>query len=216
MQRIIAAKKFIHVIKNISFISLMLGLLIPSLPAFSSIPSQTDTALFAGGCFWTMQSDFDKVPGVIKTIAGYAGGNVANPSYEQVETGNTGHYESVQVIYDPTEVSYSTLLNVYWHNIDPTNAEGQFCDTGNQYRPVIFYNNDNQKQLANDSKQQLIYSGRFQHIATQVLPATSFYPAEEYHQEFYRKHSVQYGLYKYDCGRDPKLKELWGISNIQP
>jgi peptide-methionine (S)-S-oxide reductase len=209
MKRARLEKRLIYIVKNISAVGLMQGLLMLSLPAFSVVPAQTDTAVFAGGCFWTMQSDFDKVPGVIKTTAGYTGGNVANPSYEQVETGKTGHYESVQVVYDPAKVSYSQLLNVYWHNIDPTNAEGQFCDIGSQYRSAIFYNNENQNQLATDSKQQLIHSGRIPQVVTQILPATSFYPAEGYHQAFYRKHPVQYSIYKYGCGRDHTLKKLW-------
>lgn len=168
-----------------------------------------DTAVFAGGCFWTMQYDFDKVPGVIKTTAGYTGGHVANPGYEQVENGDTGHYEAVQVVYNPEKVSYQELLDYYWHNIDPQNASGQFCDTGPQYRPVIFYENNMQKSLAEKSRADLINSKRFATVATQILPASTFYPAESYHQEFYRTHATQYDLYKYGCGRAAALREIW-------
>jgi peptide-methionine (S)-S-oxide reductase len=147
---------------------------------------------------------------VLKTTAGFAGGTVPNPTYEQVELGDTGHYESVQVIYDPAKTNYQELLEVYWHNTDPSDAQGQFCDMGSQYRPVIFYSNNSQKQLADASKQALLKSGRFPHIATAILPATNFYPAEAYHQEFYRTHATQYGLYKFGCGRDRELRRLWG------
>lgn len=168
------------------------------------------TATFAGGCFWCTQADFDKVPGVVKTIAGYTGGTQVNPTYEQVSNGGTGHYESVQVIYDPTKISYEKLLDVFWHNIDPTNGNGQFCDNGDQYRSVIFYQDEEQKKLALASKDKLIKSGRFPQIVTQIIPAKIFYPAEEYHQEYHSKNPIRYHFYRYQCGRDQRLKELWG------
>lgn len=180
--------------------------------AFSSaaFAAQTATATFAGGCFWTMQYDFDKVPGVVKTTVGYTGGHVANPSYEQVSGGETGHDEAVQVTYDPTKISYQQLLDFYWHNIDPTNASGQFCDTGEQYHTAIFYHDKTQQELAEASKQQLIKTGKFAHIVTAIQPAPIFYPAENYHQEFYQKSPVRFESYEYFCGRAEQLRKLWG------
>jgi len=185
-----------------AFVACLPGAAIAALPAV--------TAVFAGGCFWTMQSDFDKIPGVIKTTAGYTGGNIPNPTYEQVAAGDTGHYESVQVVYDPAKTSYQKLLDAYWHNTDPSNGQGQFCDIGSQYRPVIFYLDHAQKQMAEESRQALIKSGRFPNVATEVLPASAFYPAEAYHQEYYRTHPTQFNLYEYGCGRDRELRRLWG------
>jgi peptide-methionine (S)-S-oxide reductase len=193
-----------NIIKYMIFLACLV-----TMPALT-YSTQSNVAVFAGGCFWTMQSDFDNVPGVLKTTAGYTGGNIPNPSYEQVENGDTGHYESVQVVFDPAKTSYQQLLDVYWHNTDPDNGDGQFCDTGSQYRPVIFYINEKQKEMAESSKQALIKSGRFPQVMTQILPASAFYPAEAYHQEFYRTHSVQYQLYKTGCGRDRELQKIWG------
>jgi len=184
-------------------------LLAPSL-SFAIAPQNLETATFAGGCFWCLEADFDKTPGVIKTTSGYAGGHIKNPSYEQVSSGGTGHYESVQVTYNPKIVSYKKLLDVFWHHIDPTDASGQFCDKGGQYRAVIFYVNDSQKKAAIESKDALIKSGRFKHVVTQVLPLNAFYPAEEYHQNYYKKNPVRYRYYRYRCGRDQRVEELWG------
>lgn len=170
----------------------------------------TSTATFAGGCFWCTQSDFDKVPGVVKTTAGYTGGTVAHPTYEQVSHGGTGHYESVEVIFDPSKVSYEQLLTYFWHTIDPTNDKGQFCDIGDQYRAVIFYHDETQKRLAEASKAELIKSGRFKQVVTQSLPAGVFYPAEEYHQSYYQKNPIRYHFYRFNCGRDQRLSQLWG------
>lgn len=181
----------------------------PQVPQAPQAPQGT-VATFAGGCFWCTQSDFDKVKGVIKTVAGYTGGALVNPTYSQVSNGGTGHYESVQVTYDPTKVTYQQLLNVFWHSIDPTNANGQFCDVGDQYRAVIFYHDEEQKRLANESKDQLIKSGRFPKVVTQILPATAFYPAEEYHQKYYLKNPIRYRFYRYQCGRDQRLLNVWG------
>lgn len=199
--------------RYITFICTTISCLLLPVVSFAVTSSETAIAIFAGGCFWTMQYDFDKVPGVIKTTAGYTGGTVPSPSYEQVENGTTGHYESVQVMYNPAQVSYQQLLDTYWHNTDPTNGDGQFCDSGSQYRPVIFYSDDKQKELATESKQQLINSKRFANIATQILPASVFYPAEEYHQEFYRKNPLRYNLYRTGCGRDHALQAIWNTNN---
>lgn len=168
------------------------------------------TAIFAGGCFWCLEADLDKLPGVIETISGYTGGQLTNPSYEQVSHGGTGHYESVKVIFDPTKLSYTQLLNAFWHSIDPTDASGQFCDKGDQYRSAIFYENETQKKEAEESKNQLLASGQFKQIATQIISATAFYPAEEYHQNYYQKNPVRYKFYRYTCGRDKRVKEVWG------
>lgn len=169
------------------------------------------TATFAGGCFWCMEPPFDRIQGVKETISGYSGGETANPTYQQVSSGTTGHYESLRVIYDPAEVSYDQLLEVFWHNIDPTNGNGQFCDTGSQYRSAIFYHNDHQKFLAEQSKNALISSQQLNSIIlTPILPVTEFYPAEEKHQNYYQKHPWIYKFYRFTCGRDSRLEELWG------
>ncbi|MAZ39328.1 MAG: peptide-methionine (S)-S-oxide reductase [Legionellales bacterium] len=168
------------------------------------------TAIFAGGCFWCMQSDFDKVPGVVKTVVGYTGGTLVNPSYEQVSEGGTGHFEAIEVTYNPKVTNYKKLLNNFWHNVDPTDANGQFCDKGMQYRSAIFYANTNQQAIATDSKQQLLKTKRFKNIATLILPASTFYPAEAYHQDYYKKNPVRYKFYRYTCGRDKRLAQVWG------
>ena len=171
----------------------------------------TKIATFAGGCFWCMEPPFDKVDGVISTISGYTGGRTENPTYEEVSSGTTGHAESVQITYDPSRVSYEKLLEVYWHNIDPLVRDRQFCDVGEQYRSAIFYHDEEQKRLAEASKEELEKSGRFKEpIATQIVAATAFYPAEEYHQDYYKKNPIRYKFYRYNCGRDQRLMELWG------
>jgi peptide-methionine (S)-S-oxide reductase len=168
-------------------------------------------ATFAGGCFWCMEPPFDKVDGVISTTSGYTGGRTVDPTYEEVSSGTTGHAESLQVTYDSTRVSYDKLLDVFWHNIDPLVLNRQFCDVGEQYRSAIFYHDEEQKRLAEASKQELEKSGRFkQPIATQIVSATAFYPAEEYHQGYYKKNPIRYKFYRYNCGRDQRLQELWG------
>jgi len=177
---------------------------------FRSAPAPR-AALFAGGCFWSMQKAFDGIPGVTSVTAGYAGGTLKNPSYEQVETGQTGHAESVQVIYQPDRISYDSLLKVYWHHIDPTTPNQEFCDRGPQYRSIIFYGDEEQKQEAEASKAALDRSGRFHTpVVTAVQPASPFYPAEAYHQQFYRKNPERYEAYRIGCRRDERLKELWG------
>ena len=170
-------------------------------------------AVFAGGCFWCMEPPYDKLAGVISTTSGYIGGRVANPTYEQVSSGRTGHTEAVQVRYDPTKVTYAKLLEVFWRNIDPLAVDRQFCDVGSQYRSEIFYTDAEQRRLAEASKRALEKSGRFdQPIATKITAASTFYPAEGYHQDYYEKNPVRYKFYRWNCGRDQRLQELWGDS----
>ncbi|MEO8742837.1 MAG: peptide-methionine (S)-S-oxide reductase MsrA [Lysobacteraceae bacterium] len=178
----------------------------------TSKPSgESAIAVFAGGCFWCMQPPFDKVPGVISTEAGYAGGKQLNPTYEQVSAGGTGHAEAVQVTYDPNKVSYHKLLDVFWHNIDPIAVNRQFCDSGDQYRSAIFPIGDEQRREAEASKRAIEADPRFkQPIATRIEPTAVFYPAEDYHQEYYKKNPVRYKYYRYGCGRDQRLNEIWG------
>ena len=166
-------------------------------------------ATFAGGCFWCVQSAFDHVPGVISTTVGYTGGRVANPSYEQVCSKTTGHYEAIEVQFDPKEVSYQELLDVYWHNIDPSNSQGQFCDVGPQYRPMIFYHSEEQRLLAEASKQAVAASGVCSHVSVGIAPAGPFYPAEGYHQRYYEKSPWQYERYRIGSGREKTLKSIW-------
>lgn len=168
-----------------------------------------DTATFAGGCFWSMERPFEHVPGVISTTVGYAGGHTANPTYEQVGTRKTGHAESVQVVYDPSAVTYEKLLDVYWHNIDPVTREAQFCDGGNDYRTIIFYHTPAQQQAAEESK-RVIQLHFKQPLATEIIPAPTFWKAEEYHQHFADRNPGRYNAYRRGCGRDDSLKELWG------
>jgi peptide-methionine (S)-S-oxide reductase len=167
-------------------------------------------ATFAGGCFWCMEEAFDKVPGVTSTVSGYMGGNVKNPTYDQVSTGRTGHAEAVQVEYDPTKVSYAKLLEAFWRNIDPTQKDGQFCDHGPQYRSAIFYHDEEQKKLAEASRQALQKNKPFRgEIVTEIARAAEFYPAEVYHQDFYQKNPTRYKFYKSGCGRETRLQQLW-------
>jgi peptide-methionine (S)-S-oxide reductase len=158
-----------------------------------------------------MEPPFDKIDGVISTTSGYTGGKKRNPTYEEVSSGSTGHAESIRVIYDPAKVSYQKLLEVFWHNIDPLARNRQFCDIGNQYRSAIFYHNEEQHRLAEALKAELEASGRFKEpIVTQIVPAGEFWPAEEYHQDYYKKNPVRYHYYRWRCGRDERLEELWG------
>ena len=181
----------------------------PAAPSMADDPAAT--AIFAGGCFWCLESDFDKVPGVLSTTSGYTGGSLANPSYEQVSAGGTGHIEVVLVRFDPAQTSYAKLLETFWPNIDPLTATGQFCDIGSQYRSAIFYRSPEQQRLAEASKAALQASARFaKPIVTEILPAGTFYPAEEYHQDYYRKNPLRYFYYRTRCGRDARLEELWG------
>jgi peptide methionine sulfoxide reductase msrA/msrB len=169
------------------------------------------TATFAGGCFWCVESDFEKVDGVIEAVSGYAGGDEPNPTYKQVSSGRTGHTEAVQITYDPNKVSYQELLDVLWRHMDPTDAGGQFADRGSQYRPAVFYHDEEQKRIAEESRAELEKSGRFSKpIATEIVPLTEFYPAEEYHQDYYSKNPLRYKMYRYGSGRDQFLKSKWG------
>jgi peptide-methionine (S)-S-oxide reductase len=171
----------------------------------------TSTATFAGGCFWCTESDFDKVDGVISTTSGYIGGKTANPTYESVSAGNSGHAEAVQVTFDPSKVSYAKLLEYYWRTIDPTVKDRQFCDVGSSYRAAIFVHDDEQRALAEASKTALSKNKPFKEpIVTEIVNATPFYPAEEYHQNYYKKNPVRYKFYRLNCGRDARLKQLWG------
>jgi len=173
-----------------------------------------EKATFAGGCFWCMQPFFDNTKGVIKTTVGYTGGHVANPYYDEVSTGETGHAESIEVVFDPKVVSYAKLLDLYWHNIDPTQINGQFSDEGTQYRTVIFYHSDEQKKTAEASKKALGLSGRFDKpIVTAIEPADKFYPAEEYHQKYYLKSTFQYNMYHDNSGRPQYEERIWGKSS---
>ena len=175
--------------------------------------SQLKTAIFAGGCFWCMEPPFDKLEGVVFTVSGYTGGHLENPGYKQVSAGGTGHFEAVEITYDPSKIDYATLLNVFWHNVDPLTDDGQFCDKGDSYRTAIFYRDDEQQSLAEDSKSALDESGFFtQPVATQLLPAQTFYPAEDYHQDYYQVNPLRYKYYRFACGRDARLEEVWGKS----
>jgi peptide-methionine (S)-S-oxide reductase len=168
-------------------------------------------ATFAGGCFWCMEHPFDELPGVISVTAGYTGGHKKNPTYKEVSAGGTGHAESVQVVFDPTKINYGKLLAVYWHNVDPTVKDRQFCDTGHQYRSAIFYHNPEQRRLAEQSKETLEKNKLFrEHVVTEIAQAGEFYPAEEYHQHYYKKNPLRYSYYRTSCGRDHRLNELWG------
>lgn len=176
----------------------------------ASVP-RLEKAAFAGGCFWCMETEFDKLEGVKTVISGYTGGHKKNPTYEEVSSGVTGHAESIEVTYDPAVVSYSKLLDVFWHNIDPTVKDRQFCDVGAQYRTAIWYYTEEQRRLAEESKNALEKSHRFKGpIYTEITQATQFYPAEDYHQKYYQKNPLRYKFYRYNCGRDQRLKELWG------
>ena len=201
-------------LRNLRLISLALFAAFNSLAhaqATNTPPAKTAIATFAGGCFWCMEGPFDVIAGVISTTSGYIGGSKKDPTYQQVSAGTTGHTEAVQVVYDPAKVSYAKLLEVFWHNIDPTVTNKQFCDSGSQYRSGIFYHDDAQKQAAEASKAALDKSKPFKApIVTEITAATTFYAAEEYHQDYYVKNPVRYRFYRQGCGRDARLKELWG------
>lgn len=184
---------------------LFLPLLLIGLPLHAA---QYEKAIFAGGCFWCTESDFEKIPGVLSAVSGYAGGIVKDPSYEQVEAGGTGHREAVEVTFDPSKISYAQLLEHYWHSVDPTDNSGQFCDNGPQYRSAIFYTNAAQRAQAEASKAEV--TKKLGKAYTDILPATNFYRAEEYHQHYARKNPVRYHFYRFNCGRDQRLKEIWG------
>jgi len=172
--------------------------------------SKPETAIFAGGCFWCMQPPFDKMAGVVSTLVGYTGGAKKDPTYEEVSDGGTGHAEAIQVTFDPDKVGYAELLDIFWRNIDPTVKDRQFCDSGSQYRSAIFWRTEEQKRLAEESRKKLEASGRFPGgIFTEIVPAGTYYPAEDYHQDYYKKNLVRYKFYRYNCGRDQTLEKLW-------
>lgn len=198
--------------KNIAFA--LLTILISLTGAYAAqTMSGVETAVFAGGCFWCEETAFEGKPGVISVISGYTGGQTQNPTYEEVSSGRTGHAESVQVTFDPKKTTYAELLKIFWVNTDPTDSGGQFCDRGNQYRSEIFYANETQKRLAEQSKQDVIRTKKFSEpIVTPITQVKQFYPAEEYHQDFYKKNPIRYESYRIGCGRDRRLQELWGSS----
>lgn len=180
-------------------------------PAPSADDRGLAKATFAGGCFWCMEEAFEQVEGVVSATSGYTGGQKKNPTYEEVSSGTTGHAEAIEVLYDPAKISYAKLLEVFWRNVDPITPNQQFCDIGSQYRSAIFYHDETQKRLAEDSKKTVDKSKPFRgDIVTQIVQASEFYPAEEYHQNFYKKNLIRYKFYKYNCGRAQRLAELWG------
>jgi len=199
---------------SLGFAALVIGGLIGGpYGGYADDESQQNKATFAGGCFWCMEEAFEKIEGVASVVSGYTGGQVENPTYEQVSAGGTGHTESIEVTFDPSKVTYKRLLEVFWRNVDPTTPNAQFCDHGNQYRTAIFYHDENQKQLIEESKQRIESSKTFpDSIVTEIAPASVFYTAEEYHQDFYTKNPIRYKYYKWNCGRAKRLEQLWGNS----
>jgi len=197
--------KTIALLGRVSALALMLGVV-------SGAGAQTTAkATFAGGCFWCVEADFDKVPGVVSTTSGYIGGTVANPTYTQVSSKRTGHAEAVEIAFDPAKVSYEKLLEYFWRTIDPTTKDRQFCDAGSPYRTAIFAHDEAQLKAAQASRAALEKSKPFREpIVTEIVMATTFYPAEDYHQDYYKKNPLRYQYYRSGCGRDARLKELWG------
>ncbi len=194
-------------------IALALIVLTINTPDCPAAPAKLEKATFAGGCFWCMEAPFDKLEGVASVTSGYSGGNLVNPTYEQVSAGGTGHAEAVQILFDPTKIAYSRLLEIFWHNIDPTVKDRQFCDKGHQYRSAIFYHSAEQHKAALLSREALEKNKPFKEpIVTAITPAGPFYPAEEYHQHYYKKNPLRYKYYRGGCGRDKRLKELWGAA----
>jgi peptide-methionine (S)-S-oxide reductase len=199
--------------KSISLSLLLMVLLLAAVTGGTGHSAEPAKAFFAGGCFWCMEEAFEKVEGVVSVTSGYMGGSKTNPTYEDVSAGGTGHAESVEVVYDPTKIGYQKLLDYFWKNVDPLTPNAQFCDHGTQYRSAIFYGNEEEKRLAEASKQALVQSRRFtQLIVTEIVPASKFYPAEDYHQDFYKKNPIRYKFYKHNCGRAQRLEQLWGKS----
>jgi peptide-methionine (S)-S-oxide reductase len=192
--------------------ALLAGLAVLPTAAQESFPKTDGTAvaIFASGCFWCTESDFEKVPGVVEAVSGYIGGTDPDPTYQEVSAGGTGHVEAVRLRYDPKVVTYDELLDVYWHNVDFLDAGGQFCDRGDQYRSAIFVLDETQKQAALESKRELELSGRYDSpVVTKIVEAGTFHPAEDYHQDYYKKNPLRYKFYRYGCGRDARLAELW-------
>lgn len=177
----------------------------------AAVQAATATAVFAGGCFWCTESDFEKLPGVIAAESGYTGGKVAKPSYESVSSGSTGHTEAVRVTYDPDKVTYAQLVEYFWRTIDPTEKDRQFCDMGNQYRTGIYWGSEAERAVAEASKAALLKSGQLKEIYTEIKHADPFYLAEDYHQDYYKKNPVRYKYYRYSCGRDAQLQRVWKL-----
>lgn len=205
--------KIRKMLSNCLFVFCLGGIAAPAAAIQGMEPrgARLERATFAGGCFWCMESPFDKLDGVISVTVGYTGGQKKNPTYEEVSAGGTGHAESVDIVFDPARISYKRLLDVFWHNIDPTVTDRQFCDVGHQYRSAIFYHGEEQRRLAQAEKKTLEKTKPFPGpIVTEITPAGQFYPAEEYHQHYYKKNPVRYRIYRQGCGRDRRLKELWG------
>lgn len=196
-------------IKQFNLSVVLLCCLLTLIANANAAPVKTKTAIFAGGCFWSMQHDFEKLNGIVLTTVGYTGGNIPNPTYQQVSSGNTGHYEAIKIEYNPDIISYQEILDFYWHDTDPTNASGQFCDIGSEYQPVIFYGNDEQEKIARYSKTTLQKSRKFNVVATKIMPEKTFYPAEEYHQHYSNKNPAAYDAYRSGCRRDATLRAVW-------
>ncbi len=187
------------------------GVAVGDLDPPAANPSSLSVATFAGGCFWCMEPPFDALDGVVSTTSGYSGGDAVDPTYQQVSAGRTGHTEAVQVRYDPSRISYPKLLEVFWQNIDPTVTNRQFCDIGSQYRSAIFYHDEEQRKAALRSRREIEDRVQIEgSIVTEIVSAAKFWPAEEYHQDYYQKNPLRYKLYRYSCGRDQRLEELWG------
>jgi peptide-methionine (S)-S-oxide reductase len=191
-------------------ISLIAACVLAAVTGASAQERKNATAIFAGGCFWCVEADFDKVAGVLSTTSGYIGGSVKDPTYKQVSAGGTGHAEAVKIVYDPAKVTYAKLLDVFWHNVDPLVKDKQFCDSGDQYRTVIFYTDDEQKKLAEETKKTFEAKFAPRTVYTQIVQAGPFYDAEDYHQDYYKKNEARYKFYRWNCGRDQRLEQLWG------
>jgi methionine-S-sulfoxide reductase len=209
-ERVFRERRRRPVLRLRALVGLAVGLA-ASLASPAAPPGERATAIFAGGCFWCEETAFEGLPGVLSVTSGYTGGQKKNPTYEEVSSGGTGHAESVEVVFDPAKTSYEKLLEVFWHNVDPFQKDGQFCDHGTQYRSAIFYRDEAQRKAAEESKRRLEEEPRFKgKIVMQIVAASTFYPAEEYHQDFYKKNPVRYHSYREGCGRDARLKEIWG------
>jgi peptide-methionine (S)-S-oxide reductase len=205
----------IRIFRLMAAIAMLVAMFVAIFPSNMSAddtaqPVETASAIFGGGCFWCVESDFEKLPGVIEAESGYIGGQIENPTYEQVSGGASGHVEVARIHYDPSKISYAELLDYFWRHIDPTVENRQFCDVAPQYLTAIFYNTDAEKTVAMASKAALENSGKFKTIYTEVSPAGTFYRAEEYHQDYYKKNPLRYKFYRTSCGRDARLKEVWG------
>lgn len=197
-------------LRSIAAAMLALTFCLPASAATTPAP-KVETAILAGGCFWCVEADYEKLEGVLDVVSGYTGGKVENPTYQQVSAGRTGHIEAVKVTYDANRINYAEILDYFWRHIDPTRDDGQFCDSGSQYRPAIFYATANQKMVATESKQNLEQTKPFSEpVKVELIPASTFYLAEEYHQDYYQKNPLRYHFYRYNCGRDARIEQLWG------